>query len=1031
MSLNGNATDFFPNKVELVAEGQRQFQVLIEQNEQNRRDGCPEDNIYVFSFLSTDNWYRYIKDTVDAPEFANSYIVELNNRLKSFNENTDFADFAMYVCLVSELEVEIAFDYTAFNTTTIPEIIDQYKKFEEVIGDESAGNSAISVEALQTQYQALIDDIYNGVDVNLITTNQNYQTYKTKQNRTLLTNTAVKVVISDPIFGEKVKKQRRIYGGTVNGYFKDHLDDILAYEKSRFPDRGDIVFRNRVLSFLEFAEGYMHDPAKKQMSSWYTGQTDLGNSVQGAQSNVDYTNAEMILPQIYLFDYTGVFGTKAQAANDQINQLLSGTQLQTDTKIRTFVTDDQVAQTRIDAIKNLDLTNSYFDNTLVLWIHIKDNGDIKSTIRLSDDLDALLQNAISTDRFDNWIEIGLREANSNAGKEILTFLIEIVYVSSNFLVEVIETAEIPEKYYRCDLATYDPILKNVFSFVNPTMLLSDFVMDPLYDAYPVLNGQGSPSEIQFALFCGVWNGLLEELKGAFELISMVGYWVDDSKKQEVDGMINVFKEGKLLESVKNGLVQAHTGPACHIAHTIGKDIVAVVTLVVPFTKASSLSKVRKVINVLDALNPITHAFNAAGFVLRKTAGQVIEVVIDANNIKVAILEEDWLIAVEDELYGGAIPFVGQVEDIPYENLAVGVMNQGQQTVVPTALAIFIDNFGTRKLGRIADAANTYVNDIRNLFHLDELFEDAAKAEMIAGKVALLDNADQLMLNANLLTKISGLPKDFKKRFFSDLADSPQKSDPDFFGNHIDVISEDFIDAWQSVMVFGSSASEGIRTSFTRLEEIVTQINIQPAKLLDFKAKFASVAEDAKIKLLDDLEWFFGFKPSYFKEDIMAISNGSRPSPSNYLTPNYISQHLAKFTSEGGAFLVVKSWIETGSYNSFPPKKFAMLKSDMQKIIDEYNTSGDLAVIEKGLGYNQGDLSGLAGELYVFYPNASQYSFNMPSGNEIGANNLWEAGGFTSGGKREAILEGLTNPNEVIVHDKDINNLINQFDYEKL
>ena len=77
------------------------------------------------------------------------------------------------------------------------------------------------------------------------------------------------------------------------------------------------------------------------------------------------------------------------------------------------------------------------------------------------------------------------------------------------------------------------------------------------------------------------------------------------------------------------------------------------------------------------------------------------------------------------------------------------------------------------------------------------------------------------------------------------------------------------------------------------------------------------------------------------------------------------------------------------------------------------------------------MAGLQDELYVFYPNSSQYKIKVPDGNEIGANNLWEAGGVTSGGNKEAIMEGLTDPNEVIVHNKDTSHLISQFDYEKL
>lgn len=839
IALDARGAELIPNKQGLIEEGQRQFQTLLKQNEQNRVDGCTEDNVYVFSFLSNDDWSTYIKTNQQAPEFAYSYITELNNRLKQFNENPALSDYGIYVCLVSELEVRVAFDYSAFQVTAIPDIIDKYREFGDVTKDATAGQSADNIEALEAEYDALIAKIYKGVDVDL-QADQNYSSYKSRTNRTLLTNTAVKVIVSDPVFGDRIEHQRRIYGGTTKGYFSDHIEDILAYEKRLHPQRGSIVFRNRVLSFLEYAEGQMDDPTKKRVTTWDDQHTILGNAVIGGQNNVDYTNAEMSQPQTYLFDYTGVYGTKAQAANDQINQLLSGTKSKTNTKVRVFVTDEQVAQSRIDAIKDLDLTDSYFDNSLVLWIHIQDNGDVQSTIRLSDDLDAELQNAISNNRFDEWVEFGLNHSGSSIGKEILDFLITAVYKTSNFLVETIRLAEIPEKYYRADsTAIYDPFLKNVMSFVNPTLLLSDVIMQPLFDAYPNLSSQGTASDVQFALFCGLWNGVIDELVGTFELISMVGYWVDDGneKKQEVEALIKLFEEGKVIDSIKDGLVKSHTGPPCKVAHTIGKDIIAVVTLVIPYTKASALSKVRKVVNVLDALNPITHVFNAAGFVMKKAAGKVVDIVIPGlnglNDIKIAFVEDDWLIAIEDELYGGAIPFVGAVDDIPYENLAVQVVdNSGQKKIIPSAIAMFHVNPTSKRLGRMADAATSLVDDLKNLFSLEELFESATKADIVAGKVSRLADADQLMLNGAVFSRINDLPDALKKEFFVDLAQSGMKDEAAFIGNNIAQFTEEMIDAWEVLQTISSQVGVVWKRDFPTLNKLEADLAVN-SNLADY------------------------------------------------------------------------------------------------------------------------------------------------------------------------------------------------------
>lgn len=141
--------------------------------------------------------------------------------------------------------------------------------------------------------------------------------------------------------------------------------------------------------------------------------------------------------------------------------------------------------------------------------------------------------------------------------------------------------------------------------------------------------------------------------------------------------------------------------------------------------------------------------------------------------------------------------------------------------------------------------------------------------------------------------------------------------------------------------------------------------------------------------------------------------------------------MANFNSEGGAFIVVKSWIEGGSYDAFPLRKYVMLKSDMQSAIAKYKSSGKISDLEDALGYTRGDLSGLENELYVFYPDKSKYKFEIPDGNEIGANSLWEPGGKTSGGYREAVLIDNSKSSNQIVHSNDIKVLQAEFSWNKI
>jgi hypothetical protein len=165
--------------------------------------------------------------------------------------------------------------------------------------------------------------------------------------------------------------------------------------------------------------------------------------------------------------------------------------------------------------------------------------------------------------------------------------------------------------------------------------------------------------------------------------------------------------------------------------------------------------------------------------------------------------------------------------------------------------------------------------------------------------------------------------------------------------------------------------------------------------------------------------------------VLAYTKPNRPLPNLYLKPDYIAAHVAKFDQEGGAFIVVKSWIEGGSYSSFPLGKFTMLKSEMDDLIADYRLSGNVDILEDGLGYERGQLAGLEDELYVMYVDKTKFAFEMPSGKEIGANNLWEPAGLTSGGKHEAVIYDKLNHELPLTHNKSLPYLQSQFTNQKV
>ena len=164
------------------------------------------------------------------------------------------------------------------------------------------------------------------------------------------------------------------------------------------------------------------------------------------------------------------------------------------------------------------------------------------------------------------------------------------------------------------------------------------------------------------------------------------------------------------------------------------------------------------------------------------------------------------------------------------------------------------------------------------------------------------------------------------------------------------------------------------------------------------------------------------------EKITKLGKNNRPTnPREYLPDGYVDRHLELFKLEGAGFILVEDWLINdlrSGFTNFPPLKFVALSSDMEKIIAEYQTAGkDRLILSERLGLDRAKLEGARIVYIRLDPKNGQYKFGMPTGNEVGANDLWRPGGKTIGGGREAVWEG----SEAIKHDGSLEKLLKYFD----
>lgn len=97
-------------------------------------------------------------------------------------------------------------------------------------------------------------------------------------------------------------------------------------------------------------------------------------------------------------------------------------------------------------------------------------------------------------------------------------------------------------------------------------------------------------------------------------------------------------------------------------------------------------------------------------------------------------------------------------------------------------------------------------------------------------------------------------------------------------------------------------------------------------------------------------------------------------------------------------------------------QFVLPKNEVDNVLN--NAGGDLAKLEKELGYNIGSWED--GDYIIMYVNnPKKYNISLPSGNEMGANDNWIPGGYTSGGIPEAVVYDLDNTPEEVYFSEPI------------
>ena len=200
------------------------------------------------------------------------------------------------------------------------------------------------------------------------------------------------------------------------------------------------------------------------------------------------------------------------------------------------------------------------------------------------------------------------------------------------LAHLISYLEIPPKFYDPTVEEYNPILYEVDKAISQ-FTPSDIIAKEVIKKSGIKTEKNvTPEHLTFAFKVGLWNGLVENVKGIPELASLqykgMQFLYDKEFRKELIDKFDEWIEkcnkyndsdtyvGCAWDMLWEHIKQAHTtGSSPKIAQQYGKSTFDLITIPLGMVKAGKLGKINK---IMDLLDPISNTMKIAGKTVKVT-----------------------------------------------------------------------------------------------------------------------------------------------------------------------------------------------------------------------------------------------------------------------------------------------------------------------------------------------------------------------------------------------------------------------------
>ncbi len=191
---------------------------------------------------------------------------------------------------------------------------------------------------------------------------------------------------------------------------------------------------------------------------------------------------------------------------------------------------------------------------LMYWLEYDQEEEkicVRKVIAGEDIADRINEIALALGNTVNWRQKDFLEKFVDVSYNTVDQVFTIQYNFLDFMAKAIGEAKIPDNIWNCTKSGYNPQYAEYFSYIG-FIFVEDILFNYFKEQLPQhanMLGGAEISQIKFALFCGLYNGLVDVVKSVPDLLKLLTMPLSSKGRDDANNFIKTLRESSIKEKI--------------------------------------------------------------------------------------------------------------------------------------------------------------------------------------------------------------------------------------------------------------------------------------------------------------------------------------------------------------------------------------------------------------------------------------------------------------------------------------------------